>query len=308
MNHKIYKILPYFSRSYDYWKETSFKTSEDKSVLGGFFNMNLYKRLNDGHYDQFDENGLPLRFSNGKPYYSFSTVFSYALANHQLYLMTAKEECLKPLFETVKFISKHGESTSNGGWGFPHHGVHSAMNQGEALSVIARAYEIDSKDEYLDKVEAILTPYEVEVSKGGVLGRIKQEGGIDWYEELAEHPGKHILNGMNYSLLGLHDIHKVLPSMAKAKELFDAGVSSLVKSLPYFDTGSWSDYWIHDEEPNYIASVMYHNLHIVQLRHLFDLTGEQAIAEYAEIFNRYNSSLYLRLKAGLTMTISKLGK
>lgn len=307
MNHKVYKVLPYFSRKFDYWKEVSNDDNLVRSRLGGFFGMNLFERLMDGHYNIFDDRGLPLRFNAGKPYYSYSTVFSFALANHQMYIRTGDESYLKPLFETVRFISTHGKYTSSGGWGFPHHGVHSAMNQGEALSILARAYEVDGKDEYLDKVEDILRLYEIDIQNEGVLGMIRKQGGIEWYEELAELPGKHILNGMNYALLGLYEIAQICPEFTKASVLFDKGIDSLVKALEFFDNGFWSEYWIHDSENNYIASVMYHNLHIVQLRFLSRIANNSILNDYATIFDKYNSKISCRLRAGYEMSISKLG-
>ncbi len=308
MNHTLIKFLPYLSSSFDYWKHESNKDYKVDSILGGFFSMNLHDRLHDGHYDLFDNNGLPLRTNNGKPYHSFSTVFSYALANHQMFLKTADDKYLKPLFETVNFIARKGEKTPYGGLVFPHHGLLSAMNQGEALSVIARAYEVDPKDVYLEHVEAIIKPFYREVKDGGVLGLIQKEGGIPWFEERSEIPGKHILNGMNYALLGLGDISKILPSYTEAKRFFNSGTDSLERALPYFDNGYWSYYWLNDIEPHYVASVMYHNLHIVQLLYFSKELNNSVFNKYSELFKKYKSNVLLRIRAGIGIGISKLKK
>ncbi len=102
---------------------------------------------------------------------------------------------------------------------------------------------------------------------------------------------------MIYSLVGLWEIYQVMPQLAIAKELFEKGLIYLEKTLPLFDTGkrSWYWYWLDERNPNYIASAMYHNLHICQLNYLHSITGKIVFKECATKFDSYSQKIFNKL-------------
>lgn len=306
LDHSWYKIKPYISPTSEYWKKCDHINYAVESKLGPFFGMRLKDRLFDGHYNTFDQEGLPTRYRNGKIYYNYSTIFSYALAHYEMFLETGDEEHLIPMENAVTFMKKSGERTAYGGLVFPQNEVLSAMNQGEALSILSRLFEINKEESILELMKSIILPYNIKVQDRGVKGKFTIQPEVFWYEEISELPGKHILNGMNYALLGLYDLEKSIPGFADADKLFKNGIDFLKSALHLFDNGYWSLYWIDDNPPHYIASAMYHNLHIRQLEYFGNELGEEVLSNYAIKFDNYRQQFINRLKAAQCLLGSKL--
>lgn len=304
MNHKFSKLALYF-RNQKYWSLSN-KDNCTIDTISGFFFLNLKDRLYDNHYDSFDEIGLPIRVVKGEKSYNYTTICSYALANWHLYLETGENKHTIALFQAIDFLFKNHTLTDYGGVVFPFKGKLSAMNQGEALSVLARGYELTNNEDYIEFAKKIIIPYEFSIKDYGVKGKFKELKNVYWYEEIAQIPHKHILNGMVYALNGLWEIYKVKPQLLNAKELFDQGINYIEKALPLFDTGKWSWYWIDEANPNYIASAMYHNLHCCQLRFLYSITGISTFKEYADKFENYDENHINKLLAGYSLLKGKI--
>lgn len=302
--HKLNKLKIYFQQDQNYWRLSDPSNQVVDSKTGAFF-LNLIDRLEDKHYDKFDSDGFPIRQYEGKVLYNYTTLCSYALAHWQVYLETGNKQYTEQVFKTVGFLKKHHEVTTYGGIVFPFKGKLSAMNQGEALSVVARAYEYSGDPSLITFANNILKAYNISVSDYGVLGQFNDMTDVYWYEERAEVPHKHILNGMIYAMIGLYEISIVMPELVVAKELYENGLKYLGKALPLFDNGYWSWYWVDESKPNYTASVMYHNLHICQLKHLYKLSGSPELKHFADQFENYYSKPLNRIRSGINLAIGK---
>ena len=171
---------------------------------------------------------------------------------------------------------------------------------------MARGYELTNNEDYIEFAEKIMLPYKFSVKDYGVRGKFEELEDVFWYEEIAEIPNKHILNGMIYSVVGLWEIYKIKPQLIMADKLFHTGVKYIEKALHLFDTGQWSWYWVDEKDPNYIASAMYHNLHICQLRYLFSITGKSIFEQYAEKFEAYNKNPLNKISAGFILLKGKI--
>jgi heparosan-N-sulfate-glucuronate 5-epimerase len=183
-------------------------------------------------------------------------------------------------------------------------GAISAMNQGQSISVLIRAWQLTKDDKYLRTSNKAIAPFYYTKQEGGVVGRIPN-GNILWYEEYPHDPF-HVLNGKIYSLWGLYDL-AVATSNTDAKKLFDAGVESVIQAMPQFDTGYWSFYWVPDKpEDRYVASLAYHSCHIIQLRALGDQTGRKELYQWADKFWKYSLSPINRGRAAIAIGLSKL--
>jgi heparosan-N-sulfate-glucuronate 5-epimerase len=303
------KLGLYFQGADAYWQLSngSVHPTVDVGPLGRY-PVDLIPRLTSGHFCHFDDAGLPVRFSrDGHGYlHNYTTIAAYALAHWDSYLVTGDQEHIEPLLRAADYILRTAERspeniirlrTEHTGKG--HCGALSAMFQGEAISVLCRAWQATKQDRYLDAALECVPPFELPIEKEGVLGHVSRLN-IPWYEEYPAQPGDHVLNGMIYALWGLRDLALVV-DQPRARRLFETGVSSIVAALPLFDSGFWSWYWISEEGRPYIASMMYHNLHTCQLTALARQTGATELAAWAGRFRGYAGSAICRLRAAASM-------
>lgn len=110
-------------------------------------------------------------------------------------------------------------------------GWYSAMAQGQAVSLLARAYSLCGKAAYRQAAHRALAPLERPVSEGGLLAEL---GGMPFYEEYPTAPPTYTLNGFMFCLLGLYDGWAVFEDAA-AETLFRRGLDTLNKVLPLYD-------------------------------------------------------------------------
>ena len=157
----------------------------------------------------------------------------------------------------------------------------SAMGQGRAAALFAKAWRMTGDPQYARDAELALGGFQVPVDAGGVFNtvRIGKLSGA-WYPERA-YPGKNpwtgaALNGFMATIIGLHgsaqdlaatprpvrpeppaDAASTTPAptapdpaalaqageaSALAEDLARRGVNSLVTFLPFHDSGAWSYY------------------------------------------------------------------
>lgn len=178
---------------------------------------------------------------------------------------------------------KLGLSVLDAGW-------YSAMGQGQAISLLVRAFIVSKDQKYLDAAERGLDIFEITSSEGGVV--TKFAGVYDWYEEYPTTPASFVLNGFIYSLLGIYDVKEVSKgnSATKAKMLFDNGMNSLKKMLLMFDSGTGTFYDLRHLTlgiaPNR-ARWDYHTVHINQLNLLSLIDNDPLFSSTAQRWTDY---------------------
>lgn len=162
-------------------------------------------------------------------------------------------EHLTQFYDAAEWFVRN-QNTKTGGWPNPvkrklsefaelKQGWYSAMGQGHAISLLARAYYHSNGDaKYLRAALNGLKPFRVPSRQGGVLAKFM--GKYEWYEEYPTTPASYVLNGFIYSLLGLYDLNATAPKnlSREAAHLFEQGMISLKKMLLMYDTGSGSIY------------------------------------------------------------------
>ncbi|XP_018796093.1 PREDICTED: D-glucuronyl C5-epimerase [Bactrocera latifrons] len=196
----------------------------------------------------------------------------------------------------------HNQDLKSGGWpnpvkrslnGFPElrAGWLSAMGQGHAISVLARAYyHSGGVKRYLKSAALGLKPFRVYSSEGGVLAQFMDKH--YWYEEYPTTPPSFVLNGFIYSLLGLYDLNMTAPASIgrEAGQLFNQGMLSLKKMLLLYDTGSGTSYDLRHlslgTAPN-LARDDYHATHVSQLLLLSTIDSDPILMETAERWKGY---------------------
>lgn len=160
---------------------------------------------------------------------------------------------------------------------------YSGMAQGEMLSVMTRLHHLTGKPEYLEwarqtfeslfRTQPLDTPWVSRIDTAGYF----------WIEEyLISHGMDQTLNGFIAALYGVYD-YAILVKDPRAKELWDASLTTLKRYLPEFRrTGKTSYYCIGHLFP---ATEDYHRLHISMCRELYRVTNDQFFLEAARGFN-----------------------
>ncbi|RUS71622.1 hypothetical protein EGW08_020614 [Elysia chlorotica] len=202
-------------------------------------------------------------------------------------------------FYTADWFVKHQDA--KGGWPIPcprkligtavlQPGWYSAMGQGQALSVLARAFFMTGHKPYLDAAARGLQPFEVDSSQGGVKAVFFNR--YVWYEEYPTQPSSFVLNGFIYSLLGVYDFKEVAQGKEKvtAERIYQAGMSSLKAMLMMYDSGVGTLYDLRHVvigiEPNR-ARWDYHTTHIELLMQLATIDGDPLFKNTHKRWQRY---------------------
>ncbi len=300
------KFKMYWVNNPDYWKLTDPGKGSNYAI--SYYPLSFRDRLYQEHYKDFDKDGLPMFPSKAGTLVHFCTgMCSFAFAHWEEFLNTGKQEHAGHVVKVADYLIGMGELQANGALMVydydtdeKDNAVACAMNQGESISVLCRAYCLTQNNKYKEAALKMAVPFGYDYGTDGVRTRLSQNKAI-WYLE----GGKMILNGHNYSLFGLADLVKI-SSEQWVKDHFDTGVRSLTDSIEYFDNGFWSWYWL--DKPLYIASAMYHNLHICQLKALAEMTGNKKLQTYSDKFAGYAQSPVNRARAAARMLVAKIKK
>jgi len=167
-------------------------------------------------------------------------------------------------------------------------GWYGAMCQGQAISVLCRAYHVTQHPKYLEAAEAALAPFRLSSREGGVHASFM--GVYDWYEEYPTNPSTFILNGFMYSLIGLYDFCQTSPDNQLARQLYSRGMESLLAMLPLFDAGSGTFYDLRHvtmKTSPKLGRWDYHTTHINQLLLLSIIQNNTQLADTAERWRGY---------------------
>lgn len=169
-------------------------------------------------------------------------------------------------------------------------GWYSAMAQGQAISLLSRAYILTKKMVYLQTALAAVKLFKVSSQDGGVQATFMDKH--PWFEEYPTTPSSFVLNGFIYSLIGLYDLKSVANAddRTEAESLYENGLSSLKAMLALYDSGSGSFYDLRHITlgiaPN-LARWDYHTTHINQLLLLGTIEPDQILNTTAARWQRY---------------------
>lgn len=165
----------------------------------------------------------------------------------------------------------------------------SAMAQGQAISSLISAYWVTRDSRFLDVARAAISGFQVEIERGGFRSKWR---GWDYFEEYGsiDAPSR-VLNGFLFSLAGLWEAARYLGD-TQATTWFQTGVDSLRANVHLYDLGFTSLY--DYSELKQVASAigdppdLYHELHIVQLLWLSQVTGDPFFRNWASRFLEYD--------------------
>ena len=174
----------------------------------------------------------------------------------------------------------------------------SALSQGQGISVCLRAYKVSQDERYLDAAKKAFKSfcYLAKEHPGGVLDDF---GGHTWLEEYIVEPSNHVLNGFIWALWGVRD-YAVFMNDKFAWGLWDSCLETLRKNLGYYDIGFWTTYDLvrfnAERQPIMPNSLYYQNLHVVQMKSMYQLTSDPIFKHYekkwdAQLKNKFNQFL-----------------
>ena len=103
----------------------------------------------------------------------------------------------------------------------------SALSQGQALSVLVRAYQETRNDNYREAGQRALRVFSVPVAENGILAKWQ---GLDYFEEYPSETPSFVLNGFIVALWGLWEFH-LISNGTEAKACYEAGLHTLECSL-----------------------------------------------------------------------------
>ncbi|MBK7378250.1 MAG: hypothetical protein IPJ03_04500 [Ignavibacteriales bacterium] len=306
--HLANKVIVFFNLSKaNYWHTVTVCNIEKKvETLGKYyldFSSKIFYPLS------FDANGVPLyQIDREKYFYHPIVIAQYALGVYENMIrgkINDKELLLKYLTQADWFVHNAVKVNSWYSWqlqfDLKDYGLYSpwysAMAQGEAISVLTRAYSLTGEKKYLDLCEQSIGAFFVKVKDGGFLNYFQDFRIYEEYPSPIKTNG--VLNGFIFSLFGLYDLYLVNKN-SLAFQLFTDGIHSLKNLIKFYDSGHWSRYYLFDYPKVYHSSFTYHEIVINQLKALYFLTNEDIFLSYSMKWAKYRDSIPNRTRALLS--------
>jgi heparosan-N-sulfate-glucuronate 5-epimerase len=288
-----------------FWHETPQENSgANVHQLGEYYMLFAEKADYPGHYDSA---GIPMLDYHGQIglQYNPIAIAQWGLGNYNLFCRNRNDDRKKKFLAASDWLCARLEPRSLECWTWNHHfnweyrsplkaPWHSALAQGQGISLLLRAHRETKDAAYLEAAAGAFTSFQKSTYEGGVT--FTDERGNLWFEEYIVSPPTHILNGFIWAAWGVYDYFLATESVA-ARELFAEAVSTIHANLDRYDLGFWS---LYEQTPTLfpmVASPFYHRLHVVQLRVMYRLTGDEMFARFADKWEAYARSRAKRTRA-----------
>jgi hypothetical protein len=297
-----------------FWHETpQANPNATTDKLGEYYMAFEAKADYSGHYDS---QGIPMLDYHGQIglQYNPIAIAQWGLGNHDLFHRTGNNERKEKFLKASDWLCNHLEQNRCGVWIWNHHFDWeyrdtlkapwcSGLAQGQGISLLVRAHRETAKPEYFHAAERAFTSFLMPTEDGGVT--FTDEHGDLWFEEYIVSPPTHILNGFMWASWGVYD-YFLATGDPTVQALFHQAVRTLLENLEHYDLGFWSLYEQSGTRLKMVASPFYHQLHIVQLRVMHRLTGENQFARFADRWESYGRSRAKRTRALCYKSVFKL--
>lgn len=250
------------------------------------------------YYKNIDENGIPYRvYSSVGKQYNPTRVAAYGLAHYNDYINNGSQESKKVFLSMADwFMSKpSGEYGYSFDWEDLKAPWLSCMAQGEAASLLVRAYKTTDNKAYLDQALLSLKPLYKTIVEGGVQSLIDNK--YIFLEEYPSFRSAHVLNGFLYALTGVIET-RLITEDKDLKYLEENLVYSLIENLHRWGTKYWSYYQIDsDKVIKNFCTPAYHNLHITQLKFINKHYPDPKLEEKIYFWSKGSYRMDIRMRA-----------
>ena len=265
--------------------------------IKGYYNDLTLKVLNT----KIQENELPRFEYQTNKYVDFSIqIFQYGLGAYDLYLQTNDKKFLNRFYKAVDWAANNiNENGSIDTFSFLNDKFpYSSMAQGEAISLLLRAYVNSNNTKYLVLAKKALKFMLTDIKDGGTA--IFENEKI-YLKEYCDKPI--VLNGFVFSLFGFYD-YVIIDDSKELKVLFQKCLDGLINILPQCDLKYWSKY----DTDKKVASPFYHKLHISLLSVVYEISNNEVVNNYKNKFIKYQKNPFNRFRAFTKKVFQKVGE
>lgn len=269
-----------------------------KNEIRGYYN-NMTEKVTKVP-ELLENDGLPkLNLEGGKFTYFPVAIFQYGLGAYDLYLQTKSEIYLRKFMQCVTWTAESQDE--KGRWNnFSHYSPdhpYSAMAQGEAASLLIRAYRHTGDAKYLGMAKSAIDFMLLPLEEGGTT---KYEGN---QALLMEYTFKGVvMNGFIFAWWGLYDYVLATKDKGIYYDAMKRALDTLHDLLPSFKCAYWSMYSLD----GLIASPFYHNLHIAQMQAMYELTNDDRFEAYARRWQKQQGSVLCKSMAFMRKAAQKI--
>jgi heparosan-N-sulfate-glucuronate 5-epimerase len=288
-----------------FWHDTpAFNPNAAFGTAGEYFMDFTEKARYTGHYDA---SGIPMLDYRGQIglQYNPIAIAQWGLGNHSLFLRGKVPGRQKKSIAAARWLCSNLQPNAHGIFVWNHYfdweyrtrlkaPWYSGLAQGQGVSMLLRAHRETGEARFLDAADRAFAAFLKPMNEGGVT--FTDDRGNLWFEEYIVSPPTHILNGFIWAIWGVYD-YFISTGDPTAGQIFEAAVQTLRANLSRYDFGFWSLYEQSGTRMPMVASRFYHRLHIVQLRVMYRITGDDLFAQYADRWERYMLSRAKRTRA-----------
>ncbi|PSW03862.1 D-glucuronyl C5-epimerase family protein [Photobacterium lipolyticum] len=311
----LFKMLTLFKQD-DYWhgkqKEGQFY---DVHSLKGYYNDLTKKVLTESHYSI--EEIVPKVKVGSESFFHPVTVCQVGLGAYDLYLKKQSDIHKKQVKSCVNWLIENSKTNSEKTmmyWTVPYNfklfnmqkDFVSGLIQGQAISLLVRAYELFKDERYFNASYNALEKMIQPVSEDGC-----RLDGTYLYEEYPNKGEKNlVLNGAISAFWGVYDLY-IYTKDSRILDLKNKSQKDLVDSIFQYDAGYYSRYCLKKNKFYYtnIASPYYHKEHIEQLKVLIKMTNNKDLILTLSNFEKYNNLISLniaKINKGICLIMQKI--
>ena len=298
----------------DFWHGKPQKNEDCRyDEIGQYYMLFHNKAIYTGNLD-FD--GIPMLNYHGSigVQYNPIAISQWGLGNYNLYKKNNSSKNYKKFISCSDWLLENLVKNKKGLYVWMHNfdweykntlraPWYSGLAQGQGLSVLVRAWKETGDEKYKNASYKVFKSLKTNIDNGGVIytdGKNQK-----WIEEYILEPPTHILNGFIWAVWGVYDYHLVF-SDKSAKPLFDNYLLTIKNELEKYDTGYWSLYELSDNKIRMVCSDFYHQLHIVQLEILYEMSKIVKFKSYSSLWNGYRKNRFKKLFALIHKIIFKV--
>jgi heparosan-N-sulfate-glucuronate 5-epimerase len=172
---------------------------------------------------------------------------------------------------------------------------HAGSAHGQGISLLVRAHSQTGEQRYREAADRAFAGFLASANGGDRPasndsdGNVSINGSVDLISTRS-------LSGFIWSAWGIYD-YFLANGENLARDLFARSATTLASNLEHYDLGFWSLYQRSGTLVPWVASCFYHELHINQMRVMFQMTGAEVFANTAERWRKYATSRLNRTRA-----------